>query len=75
MFARTIRSHYNSNMRKLAQVILALTFVMMAFSVPQAAQAEAPVSAPNFSTVAELIDAVNVLRATYGLAPTKPIPS
>ena len=56
-------------MRKLAQVILALTFVMMAFSVPQAAQAEAPVSAPNFSTAAELIDAVNVLRATYGLAP------
>ncbi|MFH1524666.1 MAG: CAP domain-containing protein [Chloroflexota bacterium] len=56
-------------MRKLAQLLLTLTIIVMTFSVPQAAQAEAPVSAPSFSTASELISAVNALRALKGLAP------
>ncbi|MFH1524669.1 MAG: CAP domain-containing protein [Chloroflexota bacterium] len=56
-------------MRKFAQVCIALILIGMTFSVPQAAQAEAPVSAPNFSSASELISAVNALRASNGLPP------
>ena len=61
--------HYNSKMRKRILSILALAFILTSFSFPCSVQAESPLKAPDFSTAFELIDAVNALRASHGLAP------
>ncbi len=46
-----------------------LALIFSTFSLPQIARAGSTAHAPSFSTAAELIAAVNALRATYGLAP------
>jgi uncharacterized protein YkwD len=62
-------------MRKSIQVIFIILLITGAVSVPLKTEAKAPVPAPVFSTASELVDAVNSLRASYGLAPynTNPI--
>ncbi len=55
-------------MRKLMPVLLSI-LVMLTISFPsQPAQAESA-AAPHFTTPSELIEAVNALRASYGLPP------
>jgi uncharacterized protein YkwD len=56
-------------MPKPIKAIWVLTFILLVSSAPLKALAASPVKAPHFSTAYELIDAVNALRATYGLAP------
>jgi uncharacterized protein YkwD/LysM repeat protein len=56
-------------MRKRILSIWVLAFILTAFSLPRAAQAVSSIPAPDLSSAFELIDAVNALRASYGLAP------
>ncbi len=56
-------------MPKNIKAICALIFLVLTFSIPQAAQAETSAKSPTLSTGSELINAVNALRASHGLAP------
>jgi uncharacterized protein YkwD len=58
-------------MRKLIAPMLAILLTLSISSFPRAALAE-PLLSPHGSTANELIDAVNALRATYGLSPYSP---
>jgi uncharacterized protein YkwD len=58
-------------MRKLMPALVTLLLTLTLSFSPQPARAESG-SAPHFSTPAELIDAVNALRASYGLPPYTP---
>ena len=71
LFARLLPRRYNAHMRKLPLSLLILSlFLLISFS-PLVARAES-ITAPQLSSPAELIDAVNALRATYGLPPYTP---
>ena len=61
---------YNKSMRKFILVLSTFFLILTISFTPQPARAE-PVTAPQFATAYELIDAVNALRATYGLPPYK----
>jgi uncharacterized protein YkwD len=56
-------------MLKTPKAIWAFIFILISFSFIQLAQAETSIQLPTFSSGYELIDAVNVLRASHGLAP------
>ena len=57
-------------MRKNIQIACAMLLIISAFiALNNNAQARSAINAPAFSSASELIDAVNQLRATYGLAP------
>jgi uncharacterized protein YkwD len=56
-------------MNKTFKVILVLLFILSAFTFPENAQADLSFQQPTFSTASDLINDVNNLRATYGLAP------
>jgi len=56
-------------MRKPTHIILALVLIAVSFSLPQPAQAKSAALIPHLSTAAELIEAVNALRADHGLPP------
>ncbi len=58
-------------MRKLLPALLTILLTLTISFSPQPARAES-VAAPHFSTAVELIDAVNVLRSSYGLPPYTP---
>jgi uncharacterized protein YkwD/LysM repeat protein len=62
-------SHYNCCMNKTIKILWLLIFILVTFSYPTITLAEVPARQPSFSTASELINAVNSLRATYGLAP------
>ncbi len=67
-FARRSPRRYNCLMRKLMPVLLTIILTLTISFLPQTVRAES-VAAPHFSTVADLIGAVNSLRASYGLPP------
>jgi uncharacterized protein YkwD/LysM repeat protein len=56
-------------MGKPSKLFLRLTFVLILVSAPLASISATSASSPHSSTAYELIDAVNALRATRGLAP------
>jgi uncharacterized protein YkwD/LysM repeat protein len=56
-------------MHKRILSILALAFILTTFSSPNKVQAESSVLVPDLSSASELVDAVNSLRASHGLAP------
>ena len=58
-------------MQKGIKAILIMLFILVA-SGSQAAQANSDTPLPAFSTATELINAVNALRSTYGLAAYQP---
>ena len=55
-------------MRKYSLALRILAFILIASLAPVSVLAESSVPAPRFSTAAELIDAVNALRVSHGLA-------
>lgn len=61
-------------MRKLLATIFILTLLPVVPFTPQLTQASAPVPAPQNTTPYAVVDAVNALRAQYGLAPYMPNP-
>jgi uncharacterized protein YkwD len=56
-------------MYKTIKGFLALIFFLAAFSTPKEALAESSARLPIYSSASELINAVNAMRGTYGLAP------
>jgi uncharacterized protein YkwD/LysM repeat protein len=64
-------NRYNGRMRKFGPFFLLATLLLALAAVPLRVQAR-PIPAPDLSTAYELIDAVNALRASYGLAPYTP---
>jgi uncharacterized protein YkwD/LysM repeat protein len=55
-------------MAKPLRIFLVFTFVLMVISTPLTAISASPAESPSTSTAYELIDAVNAMRATHGLA-------
>jgi LysM repeat protein len=61
--------HYNRKMRKNTHLAWGIAIILIVFSIsPIHAEAESHL-APHFSSPGELVDAVNALRASHGLAP------
>jgi uncharacterized protein YkwD/LysM repeat protein len=67
-FAYRSSRRYNCHMRKLMPALLTFLLILTISFPPEAVRAESA-AAPHFSTAAELIEAVNALRASDGLPP------
>jgi len=64
-----MHDRYNSSMRRFVLPTTVLVILLAFSAVPQGVQANPAVTAPVHSSAAELIDAVNALRAKQGLPP------
>jgi len=67
-FAHLHAKRYNDRMRKTLLVLISLFLAFIISFSPREIRAKS-VTIPNLSTASELIDAVNALRASYGLSP------